>query len=225
MALPKRVLIAHADPRTREQVRSLAERRLGLVGMTQADSFEALLDRLAEEPETDVVVVDLDLPGMFWEVGLRHLSEINSHMRMAVLFSGSDGAKLDSLAANVAAFVPMRLPEDLFADALGRALEAEGLGVSPPAAHAKLPSVEGPLQPHTINHSLTGRQCDVLRLLSQGLSNLEIADFLGIAEGTVKVHVNAAFRILGVHNRVSASVAFREYFEERSARAAQDLSS
>jgi two-component system, NarL family, nitrate/nitrite response regulator NarL len=51
----------------------------------------------------------------------------------------------------------------------------------------------------------------VLRLLSEGRSNREISQMLGIAEGTVKVHVNAAFRVLGVHNRVSATVAFREF--------------
>ena len=51
---------------------------------------------------------------------------------------------------------------------------------------------------------------DVIRLLSQGRSNREISEILGIAEGTVKVHVNAAFQVLGVHNRVGATVAFRE---------------
>lgn len=65
--------------------------------------------------------------------------------------------------------------------------------------------------------SLTSRQIDVLKLLSAGYSNHEIARALAIADGTVKVHVNAAFRILGVHNRVSAASAFRRYAEEHSA--------
>jgi len=220
MALPRRVLIAHADPQTRDQVRSLAERRLGIAGAAEADSFDALLDELQKEPETDLVVVDLDLPGMFWEVGLRHLGAASDDMRIAVLFSGSDGAKLDAVAENVAAIVSMRLPEDLIAAALERALDGKGPDLA--RLVPEQPSVDGQSRSRMINHALTGRQCDVLRLLSQGLSNLEIADFLGIAEGTVKVHVNAAFRILGVHNRVSASVAFRDYFEERSARAADE---
>jgi DNA-binding NarL/FixJ family response regulator len=218
MSPRKRVLIAHADPQTREQVRNLAESRLGL-GTVQADSFEALLDRLREEPETDLVIVDLDLPGMFWEVGLRHLATNKSGMRIAVLFNSPDGAKLDTLDANLAALVPMRLPKDSLADVLEQVLEADDPDAFPGGAPQELPSGESPSHPHIIDNSLTARQCDVLRLLSQGLSNLEIADSLGIAEGTVKVHINAAFRTLGVHNRVSASVAFREYFEKRSARA------
>ena len=219
MALPKRLLIAHADPQSRARVRRLAERRVGLVATAEADSFDALLDRLTEAPETDIVVVDLDLPGMFWEVGLRHLAAIGGDRRIAVLFSGADGAKLDTFAPNVSALVPMRLPEDSFADALARALDADVRAGGPTLPGDSLPEDQASHQ--MMNHALTSRQCDVLRLLSQGLSNLEIADFLGIAEGTVKVHVNAAFRILGVHNRVSASVAFREYFDERSAKAAR----
>ena len=77
-----------------------------------------------------------------------------------------------------------------------------------PTGASPLPSGDFPL---------TSRQIDVLRLLSAGYSNHEIAQALDIADGTVKVHVNAAFRILGVHNRVSAASAFRQYMEEHSA--------
>ena len=54
---------------------------------------------------------------------------------------------------------------------------------------------------------LTARQKEVLTLLAAGKSNKQIAWALGISEGTVKVHVNAAFRALGVHNRVNATTA------------------
>lgn len=54
---------------------------------------------------------------------------------------------------------------------------------------------------------LTARQKEVMELLAEGKSNKQIASVLGISEGTVKVHVNAAFRALGVHNRVNAATA------------------
>jgi len=54
---------------------------------------------------------------------------------------------------------------------------------------------------------LTARQKEELDLVATGKSNKQIANALGISEGTVKVHVNAAFRTLGVHNRVSATTA------------------
>jgi DNA-binding NarL/FixJ family response regulator len=79
------------------------------------------------------------------------------------------------------------------------------------------PAATGALHFQPGDFSLTSRQIDVLKLLSAGYSNHEIARALAIADGTVKVHVNAAFRILGVHNRVSAASAFRRYTEEHSA--------
>ncbi len=54
---------------------------------------------------------------------------------------------------------------------------------------------------------MTARQKEVLDLVAAGKSNKQIACALGISEGTVKVHVNAAFRALGVHNRVNATTA------------------
>jgi DNA-binding NarL/FixJ family response regulator len=63
------------------------------------------------------------------------------------------------------------------------------------------------LRPSINEAKLTSRQKEVLDLLAAGKSNKQIAWALGISEGTVKVHVNAAFRSLGVHNRVNATTA------------------
>jgi DNA-binding NarL/FixJ family response regulator len=53
---------------------------------------------------------------------------------------------------------------------------------------------------------LTQRQYDVLALLGQGKSNKDIADTLGISEGTVKVHVGAILKVLGANNRTQAAL-------------------
>jgi len=62
---------------------------------------------------------------------------------------------------------------------------------------------------------LTVRQKEVLDLLADGKSNKQIASALGISEGTVKVHVNATFRVLGVHNRVNAAAALMAHSGSR----------
>jgi DNA-binding NarL/FixJ family response regulator len=59
-----------------------------------------------------------------------------------------------------------------------------------------------------MHHSLSVRQTAVLRLLAAGLSNKAIARQLGLAEGTVKVHVNAIYRALKVHNRAGATAIY-----------------
>jgi DNA-binding CsgD family transcriptional regulator len=55
--------------------------------------------------------------------------------------------------------------------------------------------------------SLTPRQRDVVPLMAEGLQNKEIAKRLGMAEGTVRVHVHAVIRALGCRNRTEVAVA------------------
>lgn len=194
----------------------LAERQLGLAGTAVAESFDALQAKLGEAPDIDLVIVDLDLPGMSGEVGLRYLTARHPGVRVAVLFGSLNENKLDVSAIDHTAPVTDQLPESSLLEALGLILSGAGHAL-PSTTGSILPGHPTTAQLTFLDHELTTRQRDVLRLLSQGQSNREIAHGLGIAEGTVKVHVNAAFRGLGVHNRVSAAVAFREYFETRPA--------
>jgi DNA-binding NarL/FixJ family response regulator len=197
-----RALIAHADPLARAYVRGLAETQLRLVHTVEADSFDTLLAQLRDQPEIVLVIVDLDLLGMSWEIAVRYLGVEHRGVRVAVLSSNVDHDQHSgqSISGN-AALIPKQLPEPALVEILGQFLAG---GDFDSTAHSALAD-------HQAEGQLTKRQRDVLRLLSEGRSNREISQMLGIAEGTVKVHVNAAFRVLGVHNRVSATVAFREF--------------
>ena len=212
-----RVLIAHPDPLARAYMRGLAERHLGSAGTLQADSFDALLAQLRDEPGVELVIVDSDLPGLGCEIGLRVLAAHHAGVRVAFLFNSLDPDKLEMLAASgTAALVPTQVPETYLVEILVGIFEgADHLPTS--ALHSALPIDRPSAHLARPDHELTTRQRDVLRLLSEGHPNREIADRLGIAEGTVKVHINAAFRLLGVHNRVSAARAFQEYFQTNEA--------
>jgi DNA-binding NarL/FixJ family response regulator len=79
-----------------------------------------------------------------------------------------------------------------------------------PAADDKpqrLPLRSSSVEPDTDETHLTRRQRDVLELIVQGMSNKEIARALKLGEGTVKVHVAALFRVLGVTSRSAAAAA------------------
>lgn len=81
-------------------------------------------------------------------------------------------------------------------------------GFAPPRAPAPPPvaaSAGAALDPRRLG--LTDRQCDVLRLILRGLPNKLICRQLDLAEGTVKVHVSAVLRALGVRNRTQAVIA------------------
>ncbi len=217
MAPPERVLIAHTDPVERARLRALVEVRLGLSGTVEADNFDNLLERLREANNLALVIVDLDLAGMNWEVGLRYLADNHNDVRVAVLSSSLSRDALEMLAAVGTTVLPKQLPEASLMEMVGRLIHPHGTGLDPMAVEA-LPADREGAQVTEPDNRLTARQCDVLRLLSDGHSNLAIAHILGIAEGTVKVHINAAFRSLGVHNRVSAAVAFREHCDQRLVR-------
>jgi DNA-binding NarL/FixJ family response regulator len=208
MAPPGRVLIGHPDPLARAYLRGIAESHLGLVDTVESDSFDVLLAQLRDEPRIVLAIIDLELPGMSWEGGLRYLEIEHQGLAVAVLSGslGQDRLDMLSISANTA-LMPKRLPESSLVEMLQRLLGAVDKAACPPAAL--------PMNNHAAQSYLTSRQYDVLRLVSQGRSNREISRALGIAEGTVKVHVNAAFRVLGVHNRVSATTAFRHYSEAR----------
>jgi ATP/maltotriose-dependent transcriptional regulator MalT len=69
--------------------------------------------------------------------------------------------------------------------------------------------VGGPSSTSKIDAILTPRQCEVFELIVQGMSNKEIARALELAEGTVKIHIKALFKKLGVRRRAAVAVAGR----------------
>ncbi|MFA7665448.1 MAG: response regulator transcription factor [Burkholderiaceae bacterium] len=82
---------------------------------------------------------------------------------------------------------------------------AIGVGTAGAAPGQPRPAPAQRVDPRSLG--LTGRQCDVLRLMLNGLPNKLICRRLDLAEGTVKVHVSAVLRALGVRNRTQAVVA------------------
>ncbi|WP_114812682.1 response regulator transcription factor [Paraburkholderia kururiensis] len=86
-------------------------------------------------------------------------------------------------------------------------------GTAAPTADA--PAQTSPLQPHQrhLLENLSPRQQDIMRLVHRGWTNKMIARELGVAEGTVKVHLSVIFRALGVHNRATAIAVINGWLE------------
>jgi len=152
-----------------------------------------------------LAVIDYDLPGMKRTSGLHRLCEAWPSVPILVTADNSDkDTVLEVLSAGSHGFIPKSSSPAELEHAL-RATARGQVFVSPMPAERSAPE---PAQPKTVNEAqLTARQKEVLDLLAAGKSNKQIAWALGISEGTVKVHVNAAFRTLGVHNRVNATTA------------------
>lgn len=153
-----------------------------------------------------LAVINYDLPGMKRASGLRRLCEAWPSVRILVTADVCDrDTILEVLSAGSHGFIP----KSSSAQELEHALMATSEGhvfVSPLPVDQKTSGTAHP-NGSAVDARLTARQKEVLDLVAGGKSNKQIATVLGISEGTVKVHVNAAFRALGVHNRVSATTA------------------
>ena len=148
-----------------------------------------------------LAVVQLDLPGMKRADGLHRLCEAWPSLPILVTGDSCDrDTILEALSAGSHGFIPKSSsPQELeqaMKAAAGGQVFVSPLSMGNSAQVRKFHEAD-----------LTARQREVLNLLAAGNSNKQIARALGISEGTVKVHVNAAFRTLGVHNRVNATTA------------------
>lgn len=208
---PTCILVAHEDALARRYLSRLVERLTQQQTCLEADCFDRLVEHLKVRRDVLVALVDLDLPGLCVEVGLRYLCAQFPSLRLALLFSSltpEDAARLKDL--RIAALFAKTTPDDVLLKTLQQIASArEGDRAWPVLAGD---DDEQPPPLATGAYALTARQLEVMRLLSEGHSNRTIAQRLQLAEGTVKCHVNAGFRILGVHNRVSAARVFRERY-------------
>lgn len=199
------ILVADSHPLCREGLTTLFTRNLGLSNLIEAWDFPSVIARMAARRSIDLVTIDLGLPGMRRREGLRDLRVKYPEVRVVVVTASRDREMvLDALGAGVNGYIPKDLPVHEMADALRKVLAGQ-IYVPPFLSDLNVRKVSSADEDDGVPETaLTGRQFEVLNLLAAGRSNKEIARLLCIAEGTVKVHIAAAFRMLGVHNRVSA---------------------
>ncbi len=190
-----------------------------LAGLSEKNRVEAAasLDEvvaLLGAQIVDLLLIDLDMPGMHGIASLNTLREDFPALRIAVL-SGTDDRNtiMQALGAGVNGYIPKAVRPEELAFAIESILA--GRIYLPPdiitQSHAPNPTAGGvsaawPIAPP----GLTARQDEVLALITRGLSNKEIARDLNMAEGTVKIHVAGIFRRLDVQNRTEAALRARE---------------
>jgi DNA-binding NarL/FixJ family response regulator len=207
-------LVADDDAFFRSALRAILTAKLGYTEVIETGSLDEAIERLAEREDVSLALFDLAMPGMESAASLRAVREHFPDLRVAMVSASQLRTDiLTALEAGVHGYVP----KSLGVSELPRALQMimDGIIYVPPRI-ADLPPrserdscrsrVQRPGEEPASN-GVTPRQRDVLGFLVKGKSNKEIARALNLGEGTVKIHMSALFRSLGVNSRSAAAVA------------------
>ncbi len=169
----------------------------------EASDGEAAVAAVADAPP-DVLLLDIRMPK---KNGLEVLQALSAQGRLPptlILTTFDDDALLlDALRAGARGFLLKDVTFERLTEAI-REVAAGGRLIQPGMTDRALRSLaESPktFEASEIPEPLTGREREVLRLFSAGLSNREIGEALGVVEGTVKNHVHNILQKLGVRDR------------------------
>ncbi len=206
-----RVLVADDQPLIRSGFRMIIDERddLELAGEAE-DGLQAVA--LAGELDPDVILMDVRMPKLDGVEATRRLVDAGARARVLVLTTFDlDEYVYASIRAGASGFLLKDVKPAELVDAIR--VVAAGNSLFGPAAAKHL--IERFAEPRAAAadaalDQLTDREREILRLLAQGLSNAEIAQQLYLSETTVKSHVSAVLRKLGVRDRLQAVIAAYE---------------
>lgn len=168
----------------------------GVGELLEAGDFSSGLKCADQHPDLDLVLLELNSCGCKGADSVKLFCERYPHLPLVVVSGDEDFHVINhSLSYGASAFVCKSSPETMFLEALESVLAGK-INVSPQIFQSLAKPNE---------YRLTRRQIEILRCLTEGFSNKEIAEKFDLAEGTVKVHVSALFHALGVRSRKEAA--------------------
>ncbi|HEY2682206.1 MAG TPA: response regulator transcription factor [Steroidobacteraceae bacterium] len=202
-----RVLIADDHPLYCDALRAVVSQAIQGAEVHAAESQEAVLAAV-RTGRFNLVLLDLNLPGAAGLSCLHALKKLATDTPIVVVSAVGDPKVMqDTVMAGASAFIPKSAPGQVLIHAL-KVIIAGGTYMPTGVVAALRNAAQNP-----VNGELTLRQRRVLELLATGLSNKRIARELKISEITVKAHVSAIFRKLGVTNRTQAGLEARKLLD------------
>lgn len=196
-----KILIADDHALYRDGLRLNLNNLLPEVTVLDAVSFGQTIDILKNHHDIELALVDLDMPEMNWEDGIKAIRETAPELRIGVISASEDVHNIKrALNLGVCCYLPKNINTKVLNSALELVLNG---GTYYPPALINLAADNMNL---ANGKKLTNRQFEVLRYLAQGLSNKQIAYQMSVSEATVKLHINALLRAVGATNRTQAVI-------------------
>jgi DNA-binding NarL/FixJ family response regulator len=175
--------------------------------ITEADTLSAVINSLEQDNDRDLLLLDLSMPDSVGYTGLIEIRHRFPSLGVAIVSAQDDVVVMrQSIALGAVAFIPKSAPLPMIVEALQTALN--GVTWLPEVARQQSDKVADTELAERIA-ALSPQQYRVLCMVADGKLNKQIAYDLNVQETTIKQHVSAVLRKLGLVNRTQAGVLLR----------------
>lgn len=176
----------------------------------EADSLDTLQVVVEANPEADLLLLDLNMPGVSGFSALAYIRSKHESLPTVIVSAMDDPAVIRrSIQHGASGFIPKSSPISSLEQGIRAVLDGEvWLPEGVDLLDDRLDSEEARIA--AALSSLTPHQFRVLMMLGEGLLNKQIAYQLSVSEATIKAHVTAILRKMGVNNRTQAVLAVQQ---------------
>jgi len=195
-----RVFLVDDHPLIRLAMRRILEADEHFLVVGEADNAEESLERL-NTLDTDMVVMDIQLPGMDGVEATRQLKSRFGHLKVVIISAFGQEYLIPSIEAGADGY----MMKGLAAENLVQGLRQAAQGVPPiDSSLTRHLMDQAAADPQQSGPSLSLRQQEVLKLVADGLTSKAIASNLAISSTTLKREFRKVFELLGVNDRAHA---------------------
>jgi DNA-binding NarL/FixJ family response regulator len=210
------MLIADDHPLFREALTRAVGRIMPHARVYEADTVDTLLTLVARHPAAELLLLDLHIPGAHGFSALAHLRKLRPQLPVVMVSAREDRITIQrAMMHGAAGFIPKSADIATLDQALATVLAGD--------EWTSLVDLDGvPIDDNEVALAaklaeLTPQQFRVLGMVCQGLLNKQIAHELGAAQATIKIHVSAVLRKLGVNTRTQAVMLMHQLSSDPSA--------
>ncbi|ARD44469.1 response regulator transcription factor [Colwellia sp. PAMC 21821] len=204
MIQPEKIIIADDHPLFRQALLGTLKLKLTQTQWLEAQTIAELEQHLRDTPDSDLLLLDLHIPGAHGFNTLIHVRNHFPQIPVVVVSAHEDHETIHkSMGYGASGFIPKSTPvEDIY-----NAIQQVLLGnIWTPAAYNESAPMQDNNDIAERVASLTQQQYRILMMFAQGMLNKQIAYDLHVSEATIKAHATAIFRKLDVRNRTQAVI-------------------